>query len=288
MANIHYSNSSGAGPQGPVGAKGDIGPTGPAVTGPTGPTGAASTVTGPTGPTGATGPVGPKGETGIQGNMGDPGPRGVTGPTGPQGDFGPTGPTGPTGPQGMIGLTGPQGLQGNIGPTGPTGASSISSTASASYYSTQTQGPFPAGSVQPMTLNHTDWQYKVSLVSNSRITFAETGKYNIAFSAQIEQQLSQGIVNIWLSKNGTWVPDSNTRVNVSANDPYNVAAWNFFVNATAGDYYELIWTSNSPHTIIESAVYNSHPNIPSVILTVNQVGQEKKCLKVRVKKPQKM
>jgi hypothetical protein len=29
MANIHYSNSGGVGPQGPVGAKGDTGPTGP-------------------------------------------------------------------------------------------------------------------------------------------------------------------------------------------------------------------------------------------------------------------
>lgn len=29
MANIHYSNSGGVGPQGPVGAKGDQGPTGP-------------------------------------------------------------------------------------------------------------------------------------------------------------------------------------------------------------------------------------------------------------------
>ena len=169
-------------------------------------------------------------------------------------------------------IPGPQGIQGVQGIQGSSGTSGISSTVSASYYSTQTQGPFAVNSVQAMTLNIIDWEQGVTLQNNSQIKFTSAGKYNIAFSAQLEQQLSQGSVNIWLAKNGTAVPDSNTRVNVSANDPYQVAAWNFFVNANANDYYEIMWSSSSANTILESATYNTFPKIPSVILTVNQVG----------------
>ena len=198
MANIHYSNSGGVGPQGPVGAQGDIGPTGP---------------------------------------------QGVTGPTG------------------------------STGPTGATGASGIASTASASYYSTQTQGPFTANSIQPMTLNNTDWQYKVSLVNNTRITFDETGKYNIAFSAQIEQQLSSGTVNIWLSKNGTAVPNSNTRIDVTTNAPQQVASWNFFTKLKKNDYVQLVWQANTASMqILAESGTGGIPAIPSAIVTMNQIA----------------
>jgi hypothetical protein len=164
---------------------------------------------------------------------------------------------------------GPAGIQ---GPTGPAGASGISTTASASYWSTQTQGPFTANSIQAMTLNNTDWQQGVALQNNSQIKFTAAGKYNIQFSAQLEQSQSSGVVNIWLRKNGTDVPASNTKINVAANNPYSVAAWNFFVNAAANDYYEIVWSSDSANTIIEYGTYVGHPAIPSIILTVNQVG----------------
>ena len=176
--------------------------------------------------------------------------------------------------RGYIHVTNPagQGPAGIQGPIGPAGASGISTTASASYWSNQTQGPFTANSVQAMTLNNTDWQQGMILQNSSQIKMTAAGKYNIMFSAQIEQQQSSGIVNIWLRKNGTDVPDSNTRVNIAASSPYVVAAWNFFVNSSINDYYEIMWSSSSANTILESATYNTFPKIPSVILTVNQVG----------------
>lgn len=188
------------------------------------------------------------------------------------------GPAGPQGPRGLQGLTGVQGLIGEIGLQGiqgiqgTSGNSGISSIASASYYSTQTQGPFTANSVQAMTLNSIDWEQGIVLQNNSQVKMINSGKYNIQFSAQLEQTNSSGIVSIWLSKNGTNVPISNTRVNIAANSPYSAAAWNFFVEANSGDYYEIMWSSDSNHTILESAIYSGFPQIPSVLLTVNQVG----------------
>ena len=54
-----------------------------------------------------------------------------------------------------------------------------------------------------------------------------------------------------------------------------VPAWNFVVNATAGDYYELMWATPDTHIEILAQVAQTtpfvHPAIPSVILTVAQV-----------------
>jgi hypothetical protein len=160
-------------------------------------------------------------------------------------------------------------LKGATGPAGGFGSS-------ASYYSTVDQTG-TVNSIQSMTLNNTDWQSGISLQNSSQIRMTNAGKYNIAFSAQLHQTSSSGIVNIWLSKNGTPVNDSNTKVAITANSPYIVAAWNFFVNATAGDYYEIVWSSDSANTVIETEASTGsgatlHPAIPSVILTVNQVG----------------
>ena len=148
---------------------------------------------------------------------------------------------------------------------------------SASYWSTADQGPFSANTIQAMTLNSTDWETGISLTNNSRINFTNAGKYNIAFSAQMHQTASSGVVNIWLNKNGTPVSATNTKFDITANNPYAVAAWNFFVNVNAGDYYQIMWSSNDNHTVLEAIDATGsgatlHPSVPSVIVTVNQVG----------------
>jgi hypothetical protein len=148
--------------------------------------------------------------------------------------------------------------------------------ASASFFSTQDQSG-TANSIQAMTLNNTDWATGVTLESSSHIKMTAAGKYNIAFSAQLHQTNSSGIVNVWLAKNGTAVVNSNTKVAITANNPYVVAAWNLFVNASAGDYYEIMWSSDNDHSVLEyeAAVGSGsslHPAVPSVIVTVNQVG----------------
>jgi hypothetical protein len=150
--------------------------------------------------------------------------------------------------------------------------------ASASYYSTVDQGPQTSvNTVQAFTYNNNDWQTGVLLQNSSQIKMLSAGKYNIAFSAQLFQISNTGTVNIWLTKNGTVMANTNTKIVVESNAPYKVAAWNFFVEAAADDYYELVWSSSSTNTKIEYDAAqtingNVHPAIPSIILTVNQVG----------------
>ena len=176
------------------------------------------------------------------------------------------------GPQGPAGPTGPQGP---AGPTGPAGGFGYS----ASYWSTQDQSG-TSGSIQPHTLNNIDWENGIQLVDNSKITFLHAGKYNIAFSDQWHHTGGGGsgnTVNIWLAKNGTAIEDTNTKVIVNTNNPYYVAAWNFFVNANANDYYQIMWSADTNTVVLEAepgtgSGANRHPSIPSVIVTVSQVG----------------
>jgi hypothetical protein len=150
--------------------------------------------------------------------------------------------------------------------------------ASASYHSRVDQGPqASANLVQAFTFNTTDWQTGILRADNTKIGMLSAGKYNIAFSAQLYQTSGSGTVNIWLNKNGSPMAYTNTKLVVESNAPYRVAAWNFFVDAAANDYYEIMWSSSSTNTVIEydpaqTINGNLHPEIPSIIVTVNQVG----------------
>lgn len=239
------------GPIGPVGPAGEPGPSGEpgpeGVCGPIGPAGAVG-ATGPAGPTGATGPAGPAGETGL---------------TGPQGA---TGPAGPTGPKGDTGATGPQGLPGGTIP-GYFG----------SFYDTTSQvsdGVNPA----PVSLNTTAGAFGVSIVDNSKITFANAGWYNIQFSTQLQKEKTkEQQVDIWLRRirGGVTEDLSNTNTNLLMGSTVKfVAAWNFLVEVQAGDQIQLMWYSpDTTMTVLylEPQTNPFRPAVPSTILTVQQV-----------------
>ena len=112
----------------------------------------------------------------------------------------------------------------------------------------------------------------------SRMTFANAGTYNIQFSAQLHNTGGGGsgnTVNIWFRLNGTDIADSDTKVAVPSNAPYVVAAWNFIVSVTAGQYIEMVFaTDNSSVEFLAEAAATSpyaHPAIPSIIMTAQQI-----------------
>lgn len=121
----------------------------------------------------------------------------------------------------------------------------------------------------------------VSIVTDgtnlTRITFAYTGIYSLLFSAQLTNSggTSQ-TVDFWLRKNGSTaaanIADTNGKVLLQGNANYLMAAWNYFVPITAGDYIQLMWTSTSTNiSMIAEAANVVHPATPSIIVTVNQV-----------------
>jgi hypothetical protein len=138
------------------------------------------------------------------------------------------------------------------------------------FYSTQTQN---GGGGYPISLNQTVSSKGVSITSNSRITFAYPGIYNIQFSCQLEKTDSgKDSAEIWLRKNGADVPWSNTIVELDGNNAKSVAAWNFVEQITAaGHYLELMWYSSDANSRLYAQTASARPGIPSVILTVTQV-----------------
>jgi len=220
----------------------------------------ARTVIGPQGPQGAGGPIGPYGQ---QGPTGTQGLRGATGPCC-------RGPPGFTGAQGYQGFTGAQGYQGSTGPGGALGYWG-------SFWSTETQNNSPL-TPKAMRLNNTDPDSNgVSVVANSRITFSNAGVYNIQFSAQVQDTTSgvgdSKLIEIWFSKNGVPIPESNTNVSTDNQNSFVVASWNFILKLNAGDYVEIIWNSTDTGMQLTavSPVTTGGPDVPSVIVTAQQV-----------------
>ena len=122
-----------------------------------------------------------------------------------------------------------------------------------------------------MNFEVTDISEGITIASNSRITLANSGTYNIQFSAQLLADTGSDTIWIWLKKNGTNVSNTATKL-VLANNEASVAAWNFVVPASGGDYFELAWQSRDGHTLLSAATATGNiPAIPSVIVTVTQV-----------------
>jgi hypothetical protein len=180
-----------------------------------------------------------------------------------------------SGGSGSAGATGATGAQGATGLTGAGGASGFWG----SFWSNQDQSAANTTTAYPVTFNNTDPDsIGVSVVSNSRITFANAGVYNIQFSAQADRVSGSGTdsIDIWFRKNGTDIPESNGVITVAggAAAAKTIASWNYMLKLSAGDYVELAWrTSDTNLQLIHenSATSPTRPAIPSVIVTAQQV-----------------
>ena len=133
----------------------------------------------------------------------------------------------------------------------------------------------------PVTFNTTDFSNGVTVVSNSRITVANAGLYNLQFSIQLTNNTNATHdVDIWFRVNGTNVPASNSRFGLaqrkSPGDPYHIiAALNYFVSLNATDYVEIMWRTNDVGVYIEHYVASASPTrpaVPSAIATMSFVS----------------
>lgn len=146
-----------------------------------------------------------------------------------------------------------------------------------SFYDMTTQTATNSSVAYSMQLSNTAPETNgISITSGSRITFANAGTYNIQFSAQLDKTDStDDIVNIWLAKNGTPITNSNTQITVLGNNGKYLAAWNFIVSVTAGQYVELMWQSPDTNMrLVTTAAQTSptRPATPSLIVTATQIA----------------
>lgn len=132
-----------------------------------------------------------------------------------------------------------------------------------------------------VNFNTTDYSNGVTLSNSSRLNVKNYGIYNVQFSLQFKNTTNDTQdVDIWFSKNGTNVNNSNSRFALpsrkSSGDPSHlIAAMNFFIELQANDYIELKWRVSDTGVSMEqygTSTSPTRPTVPSAIVTVQYVA----------------
>ena len=137
-----------------------------------------------------------------------------------------------------------------------------------------------ANTATAMLFRQTDVSRGISIVDGSKITVSRSGVYNIQFSAMFSNpEATAYAVSFWLKKNGENVASTNTDLTVPTKhgsvNGKALASMNFFVEAQAQDYFQIMWSTPMNTVFIEhidEQANPARPATPSIILTVNEVA----------------
>lgn len=146
-----------------------------------------------------------------------------------------------------------------------------------SFLDTTTQTAAATSTAYSVKFNTTTSTNSVTVdtTDNSKIIVDEEGVYNFAFSLQLDKASgAAGHTYIWARVNGVDVANSASEVAVQGTTAETIAAWNFFLEMQAGDYFQLMWSVDDTNIQIKAVTASSPvPAIPSSILTVNFVSK---------------
>jgi hypothetical protein len=140
-----------------------------------------------------------------------------------------------------------------------------------------------------LTLNTDEFPNGISVVSNSRITFAQQGIYNVSYSIQFKNTTNdQQDIDIWLRYNGTDIANSNSRFTIparkSAGDPSHLIAVTPIVVDIPADngYVQIMWrventgvsVEHFPAVAASPGVTPAIPATPSAIVGITHVSAQ--------------
>jgi len=144
-----------------------------------------------------------------------------------------------------------------------------------SFYDTTTQLATVINTATAITFNTTDLSNGVFIGSpTSRIVVANEGLYNFDTSFQIDKTTGGlAVFDFWFRLNGVNVTNSGSRIQIQGNNAEIFSSLNYFFNLKANDYIELMFSVTDLSVELKSfAAAAPHPGIPSIILTVNTIG----------------
>jgi hypothetical protein len=173
------------------------------------------------------------------------------------------------GPQGPIGSTG------STGPTGPTGPSV--SFDYGCFTSSNTQ--FVANVNEPTIISYDKTQIAsgISYNGNNEIVFSKTGIYKVGCSPEFDMTTNQlKPVVFWFKKNYQDITDSASLQVVQSKDAETYTYVEMLIDINAGDNVQCVFASSESTMSILAVSANTysytHPAIPSVILTCQQIS----------------
>jgi hypothetical protein len=133
--------------------------------------------------------------------------------------------------------------------------------------------------VNTATVINTSWvegDTNKTYLDGAKIYVEETGDYFVQFSSMlIKTNSSSGTANIWFRKNGTDIPDSNTKITLAGNDAEVTMTVSLILDLEAGDYIQFVSSASSTNTFISSDAAGVGPATPGIIATLNLVGKYK-------------
>lgn len=144
-------------------------------------------------------------------------------------------------------------------------------------FSDTTDQTATANTATVMTFNTTDFSNGVTVESNSKLTVAQAGIYNLQFSAQFDNSDTQEHdVSIWLRKDasgaGVDIAGSAGLVGVpSKHGAFNghlIVGWNYYVTLNANDFVEIWWSTPSTQVTIQAYAAGTSPTRPSTASVV--------------------
>lgn len=149
-----------------------------------------------------------------------------------------------------------------------------------SFWDTTDQTVTSTTQAYVVTLNNADTNNDgVSVVSSSQLTVANASVYRVSVSYQFVNTDSQAHdVVFWFRKNGTDIADSASKVTIPSTHGgalgHQVTMVEIVQTLAANDYVQLVWAADNTAVKIETLPAGTtpvHPQIPSVIVTVNQL-----------------
>lgn len=133
-----------------------------------------------------------------------------------------------------------------------------------------------------ITYDASDFIGGVTLSSGSRLTVPTEGVYTVTFSIQFKNTTNAAQdIDIWLRKNGTDIPDTNSRFSIVArkgagNPSHLIATTSIMVELAVSDYVQVMWhvtdigvsMEHFPAVTAVPGTTPAHPATPSVIVQV--------------------
>ena len=138
-----------------------------------------------------------------------------------------------------------------------------------------------------ITYDQSDFLDGVTLSSGSRLTVPTEGVYTVTYSLQFKNTTNDvQDIDIWLRKNGTDVPDTNSRFSISArkssgNPSHLIVTTPIMVELAANDYIQVMWHATSTSVSLEhfpavaysAGVTPAIPATPSAIVQVEFMSE---------------
>lgn len=141
-------------------------------------------------------------------------------------------------------------------------------------FSDSTDQPIAAANTaQAITFDTTKLSLGLSRgAPTSRIVTARAGFFNIQFAMQVTStSASTKTIYIWIRKNGVDVANTCGAITITGSSTTLVPAWTYSLQLAAGDYFEIMFASDSTAVTLDaSAAPAFAPAIPSILLEVIQ------------------